>query len=228
MPRWQNGAMNQLSSKRKYESPRQLARQSKILATARDMLDEGGYDGLTMRGLASRAGVAQGTLYNLYGSKDDLVVAAVDDLLAGLSEEARRRTPEPGIDAILTHTQVTGANIVRAPAYAAAMTRIVMGSQDDPEMVNLVFARFYPIMLRDLQAAHAAGELVPDVDIDLVARHLTGNGWSVILLWIMGLVHIDQFVVERERNVLMTLISITQGARRTALEERLAALSPAS
>lgn len=217
--------MNQANTKRKYESPRQLARQSMILAAAREMLDEGGYDGLTMRGLARKAGVAQGTLYNLYGSKDDLVIAAVDDLLEGLGEEITRRTPEPGIDAILTQAQVTGANIQAAPAYAAAMTRIVMNAQDDARMVELVFSRYYPAVRRCLHAAEKAGELVEDVNVDAVARHMSGNSWGVILLWVMGMLPIEQIVRERERSALLVLIGITREPRRSQLEERLQALS---
>ncbi len=188
------------------------------------MLDEGGYDGLTMRGLARKAGVAQGTLYNLYGSKDDLVIAAVDDLLEGLGEEITRRTPEPGIDAILTQAQVTGANIQAAPAYAAAMTRIVMNAQDDARMVELVFSRYYPAVRRCLKAAEKGGELVEGVDVDAVAKHMSGNSWGVILLWVMGMLPIEQIVRERERSALLVLIGITREPRRSQLEDRLRAL----
>jgi len=37
------------------------------------MLVEGGYDGLTTRGLAEAAGVTVPTIYNLIGSKDDVL-----------------------------------------------------------------------------------------------------------------------------------------------------------
>ena len=67
----------QSPSRKKYESPRQLERQANILATTREMLAEVGYSATTMRGLAQRANVAPGTLYNLYKSKDALVFAAV-------------------------------------------------------------------------------------------------------------------------------------------------------
>ena len=45
-------------------------------AAAREELTEKGYDGVTMEALAERAGVVKKTLYNLYGSKDDLLMAA--------------------------------------------------------------------------------------------------------------------------------------------------------
>ncbi len=216
--------MSEANNKRKYESPRQIARQSKILAVARDMLDSGGYDGLTMRGLAKEAGVAQGTLYNLYGSKDDLIMAAVDDLLTALNRETRRRTPEPGLEALLTNAVVTGENIVRRPAYAEAMTRIVMSIEPESPLVDLVFARAYPATKESLDAAKKTGEIREDVDTDSIAKHIAGNSWTVILLWIMGMISLDQIVTERTRSMLLTLISVATEPKRTELEQRLAAL----
>ncbi len=213
--------MSEANIKRKYESPRQVARQTKILATAREMLDEGGYEGLTMRGLAQRAGVAQGTLYNLYGSKDDLIFEAVDDLLAGLAEHIRNRAPSPGIDAILVHSEMSAQSIRSQPAYAEAMTRIVMGIQQDSPMVDVVFARFVPALLENLTAADREGELEQGLDLEAIAKHMTGNAWSVTLLWIMGLIDMDEFEKERERNTLLTLVGITTGNRRAQLRERL-------
>ena len=45
----------------------------RILADARQTLTDEGYRALSMRGLARRAGVAPGTLYNYFSSKDELV-----------------------------------------------------------------------------------------------------------------------------------------------------------
>ena len=86
--------MAESTAKRKYESPRQIARQAQILSAARDMLADEGYAKTTIRGLAERANVAPGTLYNLYGGKDALIIAAVDELLQTIraATEAERRT----------------------------------------------------------------------------------------------------------------------------------------
>ena len=54
-----------------YNSPRQIERQQRILATARREISRVGYEGLTMRGLAGASGVALKTLYNLNSSKDE-------------------------------------------------------------------------------------------------------------------------------------------------------------
>ena len=211
-------------TKRKYESPRQLQRQSNILATVRSMLEEVGYEGMTIRGLAKRAGVAQGTLYNLYGGKDGLVLAAVDDLMSQLTGAAVREAPSEGIDAIFAMSGIIGAQIEATPGYADAMTRILFHvGQDDP-LVDVLFARSYPFLKSQLEVARKNGEVRPDIDTGLVARHLAGQQWGVVLLWMMGMIPLQDNGRERRRSELMTLIGIATDSGRKRLEAKLAEL----
>src|SRR2546423_15098014 len=76
-----------------------------ILAAARELVGEGGYDNATIRGIAARAGVDPALVHHYYGSKADLFAAALrlpatprevlDDVLAGdpdtLGERLLRR-----------------------------------------------------------------------------------------------------------------------------------------
>jgi AcrR family transcriptional regulator len=209
------------AEKRKYESPRQVERQSNILARARDMLSDVGYSGMTMRGLAENACVAPATLYNLYGGKDELIIAAVEDLLKVLGARAAESGEGEGIGALLATARVTGAQIQATPKYAEAMTRALFKVERDHPLVDVLFARGHPHVAAQLEIAQRKGEILPDVDTDMVARHLTGQGWSTMMLWMMGMLPIDKLVVERERNVIMTLIGITRGSARKGLEARL-------
>lgn len=209
------------AAKKKYESPRQVRRQINILSTARTLLEEEGYTGMTMRGLAKTAGVAQGTLYNLYTSKDDLILAAVDDLLIRISKRTVKEAQADGIDAILVLARVTAEQVLATPKYADAMTRALFRSQPEDPMVEVLFARAYPFLVQELNTARSRGELCDYVDVEVVARQLVGQGWSVILLWLMGMLPIAEFVTERLRSDLMTLISVTKGSTRTRLEAQL-------
>lgn len=57
-------------------TPRQLERRHRILETAIELASEGGYDAVQMRDVAAQAGVALGTLYRYFSSKDQLLAAA--------------------------------------------------------------------------------------------------------------------------------------------------------
>jgi AcrR family transcriptional regulator len=46
-----------------------------IMQTTRDMIIESGYSGLNIRDIAARCGIATGTFYNYFGSKQEIVSA---------------------------------------------------------------------------------------------------------------------------------------------------------
>src|SRR5215470_1389206 len=60
-------------------------RRAKILRAARKLVEERGYDGLTMRDLADEARVSVPTLYNLFGSKDAILVAELQRIAVELA-----------------------------------------------------------------------------------------------------------------------------------------------
>ena len=55
----------------------QLARRERILDAAMELATEGGYDAVQMREVGTEAGVALGTIYRYFSSKDDLLAAVL-------------------------------------------------------------------------------------------------------------------------------------------------------
>jgi AcrR family transcriptional regulator len=55
------------------------SRRQRILESARTLLAEAGQDGLSMRKLAKEAGFSVTTLYNLVGSREDILRALIED-----------------------------------------------------------------------------------------------------------------------------------------------------
>ncbi len=54
------------------------ARRDRILDVAVALAEEGGFENVRQRDVASRAGVALGTLYKSFRSKEDILSAALD------------------------------------------------------------------------------------------------------------------------------------------------------
>ncbi|MCR9278322.1 MAG: TetR/AcrR family transcriptional regulator [Pseudomonadaceae bacterium] len=209
-------------AKRKYESARQLERQSRILNTAREMLAEVGYNGLTIRGLATRAGAAQGTLYNLFGSKDELIVAAIEDQLSELAERAAARS-QPGIDRILTLGEETSGQIRRTPEYAEAMARAVFSSSPEDALTKNLYLRGLANLREQLNAAKAAGELGESVHVPRLARHLHAQTWGLVAGWMLGMFPLKQLSREYRRSQVMTLASCASGEAKERLQQELEA-----
>lgn len=79
------------SSKRARSEDQKVKRQAEILAAARDLIEELGFDGVTMNALARRANLAKGTLYLYVRSKEELFlllfVEALEDLVGRFENE---------------------------------------------------------------------------------------------------------------------------------------------
>jgi AcrR family transcriptional regulator len=110
------------------------ARRAMILNAARAMIAESGFDGVTMAGLARRAGLAKGTLYLYVRTKEELLLAlfveAMAAMVARLETQARADTlaediahaaeDEPLFLPLLARlVAVIEANVADAPLFAA-------------------------------------------------------------------------------------------------------------
>src|SRR5512138_285691 len=71
----------------------QAARRERVVRAALELGAEGGYDAVQMRDVASRAGVALGTIYRYFPSKDALLLAVMVQWLRDLEERVGRRPP---------------------------------------------------------------------------------------------------------------------------------------
>jgi AcrR family transcriptional regulator len=78
-------------------------RERRIVAAARRMFDRKGYANTAMEEIAGRAGVAVGTLYNYFPSKDELLLAILrreTDALIGAGERVIQNPPKGLGDAV--------------------------------------------------------------------------------------------------------------------------------
>jgi AcrR family transcriptional regulator len=209
---------------RKYDSQRQRERRALILEHARQMLDEG-HEALSMRKLAERVGVSRTTLYNLYGSKDMLTLAAVRNSIREIGARVRSVNPEEGIDMLLTTSRIAAEQMHAYPNYTQAMARALLNAQPDDPLVDVLFGPERPGSTRQIEIAQQKGQIDQDLDPKLLAQHLNGQAWGVTLNWLMGRFDNEQLERERRRASLTTLVGVAKGATRRRLKDELATLS---
>lgn len=203
---------------RLYQSPRQQERGARILSVTRQMLTETGYHGVTMRGVSDRASVARKTLYDRYGSKDALVLAAVGEVLDDVAANAEALAAgDDGIGSVLARYRASFQQIIRAPNYAAAMAHALFDAAPGSPLIDLLLAARVRQVRAALARAQSRGELVPGCDIDALARTLLAQSWGVILLWMKGLVRLDDIEAEIGRAQSMTLLAVTAATHRDRL-----------
>jgi AcrR family transcriptional regulator len=154
-----------------------------VLAAADELLIERGFGGVTVEGIAARAGVSKQTIYRWWPSK-------VDILLDTLVEETDRRLkiPEDGpvVDAVRGYLRALARFLVKADA-GQVLLALLGEAQHDAETATLFHERYLdPRRAREralLKRGIAAGELPagfnPDASLDaligpIVYRALTG------------------------------------------------------
>jgi AcrR family transcriptional regulator len=144
-----------------------------VLHAADDLLVERGFNGLTIEGIAARAGVAKQTIYRWWPSK-------VDVLLDTLVDDAGRQLvvseAGPAFEVMRRYLRVF-AGFLGEPA-GKVLLALIGEAQHDPAMAR-AFRERYLDPQRDreraiLQRGIAAGELSADLDIDAAVDALSG------------------------------------------------------
>jgi AcrR family transcriptional regulator len=100
-------------------------RRNKILDVAVDLAEEGGFDNVRQRDVAANAGVALGTLYKSFRSKEDLLSAALErdaEHLERRMEDNPAKGDTPNERVIFVFSLMTKA-LTKKPNYARAVMR---------------------------------------------------------------------------------------------------------
>ena len=212
------------SRRANYSSPRQQERQQRILTVVREQISAVGYEALNMRDLAAASGVALKTLYNLYGSKDELLLAAVVGLLSDVEHLESVAGAAAGIPRHLARTEAIARQIIDTPAYADTMARTLFQAERDHRLIDVLLGNSASLVLENLQHAMSQGELIENLDLKESAQVLTGHQWGMVLLWSKGLIALHSLSGAMMRSSLLSLIPLCRGGRRAQLEQQLESL----
>ena len=74
-------------------TPNQAARRRRVIEAAMKLAADGGYDAVQMRDVASEAGVALGTIYRYFASKDHLLAACQVEWAEEIQRRVHQRPP---------------------------------------------------------------------------------------------------------------------------------------
>lgn len=162
----------------------QAARRERVVRAALELGAEGGYDAVQMRDVASRAGVALGTIYRYFPSKDALLLAVMVEWLGDLERRVTRRPPT-GSTTVERIMDVIGRalrTMDREPRLTAAV--IAAMTAGDPASVSAI-EEVTRAIARILRAAFPAGV---DPDLEAAAAKVLGHvWWSATISWANGM-----------------------------------------
>ena len=210
-----------MAGTRRTLTPRQSERRARILQTARELINEAGYEGMTTRELAARANVSPTTLFNLYNTKEELLLAALREQLAGMNVEMMEATPEPGLERLLAYQGIIADQLDRTPAYARAIVgTLIRGAPGEP-MGQILLRGFLDTITECVEVMAEKRQLKDNVDTADLATTLLGAYWGVQLLWDKTILDAKDTRRMNMVSCLSTLIPATRGKTRKQLEAEL-------
>jgi AcrR family transcriptional regulator len=154
------------------------ANRAALLAAARDVFAQDGYDGVGVRDIIRRTDLASGTFYNYFADKEAIFRALVEET----GDEARRRVRSARRTARTAHEFIERGfaaffqYIVEDPARFAFMRRNVDTLRT--RFGDAVLPATTDELAEDLRAGIAAG-LVPPIDVDYCAHAMIAVGMEL-------------------------------------------------
>jgi AcrR family transcriptional regulator len=150
----------------------------RLLAAAQELIEEGGYGAASVAAIADGAGVAAGTLYRHFASKEELFVEvfrSVCDREVRAMAAAAEAMPERStcVDRLETVLATFADRALRRPRLAWALIAEPVDPLVDAE--RLAYReRYSALCAATLREGIATGEL-PDQNAELVAAALVGG-----------------------------------------------------
>jgi len=199
-----------------WESRQQRTR-GDILHAVGEIIAVDGLDGLTMRKLAERAGVAVATLYNQFTDRDGVLVAFVGNGLDELEFELDEQPAADPIDATRVlfdalHETIDDRSHVWRPVLAT------LRSVPNSPRMGAVGERIVAAIEADLAKAQADGLFVAQCDIDRLAWHIFVSWMRGLERWAQGTIDWDMHRSNSQIALELALASVLiEPLRRNAL-----------
>jgi AcrR family transcriptional regulator len=154
----------------------------RLLSAAQELIEEGGYGAASVIAIASRAGVAAGTLYRHFGSKEELFVEVFRAVCDREVRAMQSAAAAAGSESSPNGSHVERLETVFATFAERALRRrrlawALLAEPVDPlvDAERLAYRERYAALVAEvLRQAITAGE-IPEQDVELTAAALVGG-----------------------------------------------------
>ena len=175
----------------KYASPAQAERRKRILRETLKLLASESPSDISMAQIAELSDVSTKTLYNLFKSRNGLLLAAAAQTRADTQSSANVMNASAGISRILELTRRTMDTFKQSPEFMESAMSIVVGisAEDEAEhhRVGITQQWFHEALL----VAESEDQLLPGTDCMQLSQLLAASQWGVTLMWQKGLISLE-------------------------------------
>lgn len=192
-------------------------RRDAILDATVALLDDRPSAEVTTEEIAALAGVSPATVYNLIGTRDDVLRAVVGRVLAELAASLDRLDPtDPIAAAELVVDQTVRAFVTHPAAFRQIVRLAPQGSRDGAEIGDP--SEFQAVAMR---RAQQLGILRDDVDAAAVGRQIYLSYTGAMTLWSTGRLDDDGFATAARHGLFTALAAAATDTERDGFLDRM-------
>ena len=201
-------------------------RARRIVETAVELAEKGGFEAVRLRDVASHAEVALGTLYRRFRSKEDVLIAAFELETEELERRVAQRPPrgEDPIERVSTFFSQATRGLLRRPNLARALLKAAAGGDADLAKRTAAFHdRVHAMVVASIRGPKGTGRnpsepeaTQTDLDEFALAETLTRLWFSLLVGWSGGLYGQTAVIEEMGQCVELILLGAEQRKLRRA------------
>ncbi len=185
-------------------------RKDRIIDVAIRLAEEGGFENVRQRDVAKQSGVALGTLYKSFKSKEDILAAALQRETDMIEQKLERRPAkgETAPERLGTLFQMLTRTILRKPNYARAVLRAMTSGEEVAQIVvshQVKVTRMVIAAMRGTTPTAAFEEDAP-TESELQVAMMLQNLWFAALVGWSAKLHGQARIVEQMRHAAELLI----------------------
>ncbi|HWF56089.1 MAG TPA: TetR/AcrR family transcriptional regulator [Solirubrobacteraceae bacterium] len=193
--------------------PRPARTRGRLIAAAHDLIVEKGVAGLRIAEITEQAGVALGSFYNHFATKEELVEAVALQTLTSLADEIVTADPSDGDAGVVAITALR--RFVRLGYDDVAFARLLVNLSRGEE---LFLAAISPYARTALSRAAAEGVFAIE-DVDVAVTTIVGGGLALIRRILDGELHPDADAVYARAVLLGFGVAPGEAARIIGLSD---------
>jgi AcrR family transcriptional regulator len=199
-----------------------LQRRLAIMDAARSLMQASGTTGFSMRALAELAGVSIATPYNLFGSKQAIMIAILETEMQEYRDQLERVRAD-ALEALFKAVTVATGRYAAAPGFYRALLFSVYN--DGGTEFRSMFSGTSHALWRELvESAIHAGHLSADIEPNAFAINLEHIFFACILEWVYGQLTMDELEIRVQYGFALTLLAMAERGSAPRLRERALAM----
>lgn len=199
-------------------------RRNRILDAAKTIIRELGHESLSIRSLAVSAGVSTPTIYNLVGSKHDILLALADDLMSQLERAHHVREISNPIEQVEEVINQTIA-VFDADEHYSRQLHLGLEAESLDRFEQSLRTRGRQVALDDCRRALQLKYLRGDIDPELLGNRFADGFQNAQRAWLRGELNLEGVRREALTSCFIILAADAVTKFRTRLIEAIRALN---